>query len=195
MAGGAGLAAGAVLLGAASPAGADSLDDYDFDGLLVAVEGGGPVPVDLGTGGAARADFVAEGEIAAMTFRLILGANPDPGDDFWAIQTTDFPSAFEPVGLPDPADPDPAPPVEAGPFPLAFGWAGSGFVVDEANSASSPLIPIIERFPASPTFMAWVIASPTGIGGLNSSGTVPFVLAEGTIVSSTLVYRRIVPEE
>jgi len=85
MAGGAGLAAGAVLLAGASPAGADELSDHDFDGDLQAVDGGTATPVLLGTDGAARADFVAEGEIAAMTFRLVLGVDPTPGTGIWAI--------------------------------------------------------------------------------------------------------------
>jgi hypothetical protein len=189
MAGAAGIAAGAALLGTTSPAGAVSLDDHDFDGTLMAVEGGGttPVPVGLGTGGAARADFIAEGEIAVMTFRLVLGAEPDPGDDFWAILASDFPVPFQPAPLFVPGSPSP--------FEVAFAWQGSGMVVDGPNSQACPLIPTVERFPTGPTFTGWAIASPTGVAGLNSNGTVPFVLDEGTIVASTMTYRRIVPEE
>ncbi len=187
MAGAAGLAAGAALLGTASPAGAVTLDDHDFDGDLMAVLGGTtPVPVDLGTGGAARADFVAEGDLAAMTFRLVLGPDADPGGDFWAILASSFPSPYEPEPLFDPVSPSP--------FQVAFGWQGSGLVVNGANTAASPLIPTLERFPGGPTFLGWAIASSTGIGGLNSGGTVPFVLDEGTQVASTIVYRRVVPE-
>lgn len=84
--------------------------------------------------------------------------------------------------------------MEASPFEVAFGWSGSGVVVGGGNTQAAAVMPMFERFSGGPTFLAFGIIAPTGIGGLNDGGNTPFALEEGTLLTTSLVYRRIVPE-
>ncbi|HEV7721133.1 MAG TPA: hypothetical protein VGO60_07600 [Iamia sp.] len=192
MAGAAGLAAGAALLAGASPAGASSTTAA-LDLFWVDESGLGPPinPVDLGTGGLAEGVFVAEGDLVALTVRIHLGTDADPGAGFWGLDGADFPSGYQPL-VPAPA-----------PFDVRGSWLGTGFVFDITNAtqASYVLTSYWGDYSAGGGPAAGLLWFLPGLPGppqrLNDAGTAPFgsALTDGTFVWSSMVYQRAVPEE
>lgn len=192
MAGAAGIAAGAALLGTASPAGAATTTDDIFPFWVDETADPDVItPLDLGTGGLAEATWVAEGELCAMTLRIVVGAEADLGTGFWGLDGADFPVGYRPI-INSPA-----------PLDIGFAWLGSGFVFDlgQTTQASYHLIPIWGNFSGTGGPAAGMLWFAPGLPGTpqrlgDASGTAPFgaPLNEGAIVSSSMVYQRVVPE-
>lgn len=190
MAGAAGLAAGATLLGTGSPTGASTTD-----GAIAPFwvdEGTNTLtPLDLGTGGSATARWVAEGDLCAMTLRIVVGEDADLGTGFWGLDGTTFPVGYRPL-----LDPPP------NPGDIAYQWLGSGFILDLAQTvqASYDVIPMWADFSGTGGPTAGLLWFPAGLPGtpvrLGDGGTAPFgtVPNAGTHLFSTTTYRRVVPE-
>jgi hypothetical protein len=103
MAGAAGLAAGATLLGAGSPAGAlGTTGEYTLPLQWIDMSNGTLTPVACGSTGFAKVILSAFGDMAAASIRVKLsGTGIDAGDGPWAVDGGDLPSGFQPVPSPD----------------------------------------------------------------------------------------------
>lgn len=192
MAGAAGLAAGAALLGTSSPAGAATttgtiapfwVDETVNPAVLT--------PIDLGTGGVADARWVVEGDLCAMTLQIVVGEDADLGTGFWGLDGNTFPVGYRPLPDPPPLGQD-----------INLQWLGSGFVFDLAQStqASYSLIPVWGDFsgtggPAAGMFWFAVGLPGTPVRLGDASGTAPLgtVPNAGTHIYTSTTYRREVP--
>lgn len=197
MAGAAGLAAGATLLGSGGPAGATppAAGEHDLDLKWVDLATGTLTAVGLGTGGLAKARFVPMGDAAVMSVRVRLGAGATPGDGPWCLSAADMPSGYAPATPPDDITPT-----------GTVGWLGVGNIVDfsSLNGNSRLLGCSWNNFTAQSgpgVLHVWAFADrnidvngPTTL--LNYGGTVPFgaPLAEGAILYSSIVYERAAAE-
>jgi hypothetical protein len=201
---GAGLAAGAAALSATAAPGIASATppstpaDYSFSlkWLDLANPPSSEYPVNLGTGGFAKGQFSAMGDMAALSIRILVGTggSVDTGQGPWFIDGTDTPPGFTPV-----AGPNDITPV------ATSAWMGTGVVIGLGR-------PNQNQYSLSCSWQNWSNASlgtkllwalgdryNDGQGNvlLNYGGVVPFGnnLGPGDIVYGTLVYLRDTSED
>jgi len=195
MAGAAGLAAGATLLGAASPAGALGVTgEYPIPLQYMDMSLGTVAPVDLGTGGFATGIFSAFGDMAAVSIRILVGSGADTGNGPWVVDGGDLPSGFVPVASPN----------DVTPVGTAA-WMGTGQIVDFTNLFQNAyqLGCAWVNFSGSggpAATLVWSLPDQHNDGSgnvmFNAGGTVPFgaPLAEGAFLYSSMVYLVTMPE-
>lgn len=193
-AGVAGLAAGAAVLGTASPAAAtapSTIVDHDLTEAIRWIDFNDSPPikdVDLGDG-FAKATFSAYGDMATLTLRVKVGSGGNTGQGPWAIQAADMPSGYEPAEPPNDM-------TDVG----TSAWQGLGTVLDLTNANQSQY-----GFGTSwsnfstyglGTLMVWAFFDRHNDGSgavmFNYGGTVPYgtALAPGALFYSTLTYLR-----
>lgn len=190
MAGAAGLAAGATLLGAGSPAGAavPATGEHDLDLLWVDLGTGVTTPVGLGTGGLAKGIFSAYGDMAAATIRIKLGAGATPGSGPWGLLATDMPSGYLPATPPDDMTPG------------TMAWQGTGLAVNPDNVFQNSYFVACAWTnyvsTGGPVVLQWTLPDRHNEGNgnvlFNYGGSVPFgaALGEGAMLYSTVAYLR-----
>ncbi|HWJ96707.1 MAG TPA: twin-arginine translocation signal domain-containing protein [Acidimicrobiales bacterium] len=197
---GAGLAAGAAgaatLLGA-SPASASTpaTGEFDLDLKWADITG---VPwvlddVDLGDGGFAKGVFSAFGDMAALSIRILVGEDADPGDGPWVLEASSMPSGYTPATPPNDLSPTGTP-----------GWGGVGNVVDftKMSDNNHELLVSWNNFTSigNGTLLTWTIpnvhndASGSVLFNYGGSAPYPSPLGASSQVVGILVYLR-EPEE
>jgi hypothetical protein len=195
MAGAAGLAAGATLLGATSPAAAiGTTQTWTIPLKWMSMSTGATTAVGLGTGGVAQAYLSAFGDMAAMTIRIKMGTGATPGTGPWIIDGADMPTGYVPVAVPTDIS-----------NPGTSVWFGAGQAVNpnDATQNAADVICSWTNFavmggPAAG--LVWTMPETHNLGTgnvlFNSSGTNPFGIANGagTILYSSLVYLVNLPE-
>ncbi|HEX7131084.1 MAG TPA: hypothetical protein VF228_00830 [Iamia sp.] len=195
MAGAAGLAAGATLLGSSSPAGAiGTTQPWTIPLKWMDMSTGATTAVGLGTGGVAQAYLSAFGDMAAMTVRIKLGAGATPGTGPWVIDGADMPTGYVPIEGPTDI-------TEVG----TSLWFGTGQALNFANpyqNAAHVNCSWVNFAAANGPVSGHVWAMPDkhndGSGSVlfNFAGGCPFGVpnGEGTILYSSLVYLVNLPE-
>lgn len=189
MAGAAGLAAGAALLGGSTPAGAlGTTGEYDLPLQYVDLGTGDLTPVDLGTGGFAKIILSAFGDMAAGAIRIKVGAGADTGDGPWAVDGGDLPSGFQPV--PSPNDMTPT---------GTSAWGGMGQVLDFTKVNGNAVVigcgwSNFSNTGGSSAVLVWSLPDVHNDGSgnvlFNYGGVVPYgaPLGEGALVYSAITY-------
>lgn len=202
LAGAAGLAAGAAVLGSATEASASgpptTIVDQDMHTALqwIDLSTGTLTQVQLGSDGVCRMDFSAMGDMAAMAIRIKVGTSGtiDTGTGPWIIDGSDMPTGFQPYAAPS--------------YITSVGtlaWAGTGIVVGlgRPNQNQYALECGWKDWTAAGngTMLTWDVADRynDGMGNvmLNADGAVPFGnnLGSGDIVYGNLVYHRDTSED
>ncbi len=196
MAGAAGLAAGATLLGAASPASALGVTgEYTLPLQYIDMSTGNLAPVSCGSTGFAKVILSAFGDMAAATIRVKLsGSGIDAGTGPWAVDGADMPSGFVPVPSPDDMTPT-----------GTAAWTGNGQILNFQNAFQNAysLGCAWSNFSAvggPDATLVWSFPDKHNDGSgsvlLNHLGQVPYgaPLGDGIFLYSTLVYLVAMPE-
>lgn len=196
MAGAAGLAAGATLLGAGSPAGAlGTTGEYTLPLQSIDMGTGLLTPVACGSEGFAKVILSAFGDMAAATIRVKLaGTGIDAGDGPWAVDGADMPSGFQPVASPDDMTPT-----------GTASWTGMGQVLNFQNAYQNAYLigcawSNFSAVGGPDAALIWSFPDRHNDGSgavmFNFGGTVPYgaPLGEGVLLYSSLVYLVNLPE-
>jgi len=189
MAGAAGVAAGATLLGASAPAGAiGATQTWTVPLKWIDMTTGATTAVGLGTGGVAQAYLSAFGDMAAMTVRIKMGTGATPGTGPWLIDGADMPTGYVPVAVPTDIS-----------TPGTTVWLGTGQAINP-NDATQNTAHVICSWtnlaaiggPAAAHLWTMPEVHNLGTGNVlfNFGGTAPFGIANGagTILYSSIVW-------
>jgi hypothetical protein len=190
MAGAAGLAAGATLLGSGSPAGALGVtDDYPLPLKYIDQTTGDLTDVLCGSTGFAKVILSAFGDMAAASIRVKLsGTGIVAGDGPWVVDGADMPTGFEPVASPNDM-------TDVG----TSAWGGTGQILNFENAFQNAFALgtgwiNFSNLGGPSAMLVWTFPDKHNDGSgavlLNHDGQVPYgaPLGEGTFLYSTLVY-------
>lgn len=189
MAGAAGLAAGATLLGAASPAAAiGTTQTWTIPLKWINMSTGATTAVGLGTGGVAQAYLSAFGDMAAWTIRIKMGTGATPGTGPWLVDGADMPTGYVPVAVP----------TDISTLGTSV-WFGAGQAINpnDATQNTAGLIcswTNLSAISGPAAALLWTMPEvhnlATGNVLFNFGGTAPFGIANGagTILYSSIVY-------